>query len=84
MPKIDFEFDTKFGKYADALWFPDDQPLPTDEEIEAMKAQRRDGWVALVESASVEPPVEETAPEETAPEETSEPAVEEQPPASEE
>jgi hypothetical protein len=46
--KIDFEFMTEYGKFADALWFPDDQPAPSDEEIEAMKQQRLANWVAAV------------------------------------
>jgi hypothetical protein len=46
--KIDFEYTTKFGKFADALWFPDDQPLPPEAEIEAMKQQRLDSWIAFI------------------------------------
>lgn len=46
--KIDFEFTTQYGKFADALWFPDDQPLPSEEEINAMKQQRLDNWIAIV------------------------------------
>ena len=46
--KIDFEFETQYGKFADALWFPDDQPAPSDEEIEAMKQQRQNNWLAAV------------------------------------
>jgi hypothetical protein len=46
--KIDFEYTTKFGKFADALWFPDDQPLPSPAELEAMKEQRLTNWLALV------------------------------------
>lgn len=55
MIKIDFEFDTKFGKFADALHLPDDHNL-TAEEIEAMKQQRLDNWLAIVDAP---PPVEE-------------------------
>ena len=54
--KIDFEFETPYGKFADALWFPDDQPLPSDAEIEAMKAQRRDNWIAIVTAPPVDTP----------------------------
>ena len=46
--KIDFEFTTAYGKFADALWFPDDQPLPSEEELNAMKQQRLDNWIAVV------------------------------------
>lgn len=52
--KIDFEFETPYGKFADALWFPDGQPIPSDEEIEAMKQERLNNWLALVS-----PPAEE-------------------------
>jgi hypothetical protein len=52
--KIDFEFDTKHGVFRDALHLPDDHTL-TDEEIQAMKQQRVDNWIAIVEA----PPVEE-------------------------
>jgi hypothetical protein len=45
--KIDFEFETPYGKFADALWFPDGV-VPSDEEIEAMKQERLNNWLALV------------------------------------
>jgi hypothetical protein len=54
--KIDFEFETPYGKFADALWFPDDQPIPSDSEIEAMKQQRLTNWLALV--TPQDPPAE--------------------------
>lgn len=46
--KIDFEFQTEYGKFADALHFSDDEPLPSEEEIEAMKQQRLNSWIAAV------------------------------------
>lgn len=52
--KIDFQFDTPHGKFADALHLPDDHTF-TDEEIEAMKVQRRDNWIAVVTAPPVEP-----------------------------
>lgn len=55
--KIDFEFTTQYGKFADALWFPDDQPLPSEEELNAMKQQRLDNWIAAVTTPQ-DPPVE--------------------------
>jgi hypothetical protein len=58
MIKIDFEFDTPHGKFADALHLPDDHGF-TEAKIEAMKEQRRDNWIAVVTA----PPVEEPAPE---------------------
>lgn len=54
--KIDFEFDTQYGMYRDALHLPDDQTF-TEAEIEAMKQQRFDNWYALVTAVS-EAPVE--------------------------
>lgn len=54
--KIDFEFETPYGKFADALWFPDDQPIPSDSEIEAMKQQRLDNWLALISAPPTDTP----------------------------
>lgn len=56
--KIDFEFNTPHGVFRDALHLPDNHGL-SDAEIEAMKVQRRDNWIAVVEA----PPVEEAEPE---------------------
>jgi hypothetical protein len=61
MVKIDFEFDSQYGVFRDALHLPDDHGM-TDDEIQAMKQQRLDNWLAIVNA----PPVEETA-EETPP-----------------
>lgn len=53
MIKIDFEFDTSYGKYRDALWLPDNHTY-TDAEIQAMKEQRRDSWIAIVSAPPVD------------------------------
>jgi hypothetical protein len=53
MIKIDFSFDTPHGKFADALHLPDDHGF-TEAEIEAMKEQRRDNWIAVVTAPPVE------------------------------
>ena len=45
--KIDFSFDTPHGKFADALHLPDDHGF-SEAEIQAMKEQRRDNWIAVV------------------------------------
>jgi hypothetical protein len=45
--KIDFSFETKYGKFADALHLPDDHEL-TDAEIETMKQERLNNWLAIV------------------------------------
>jgi hypothetical protein len=47
--KIDFEFDSKHGVFRDALHLPDDHTF-TDEEIQAMKQERFDNWIAVVEA----------------------------------
>ena len=47
--KIDFSFETKYGRFADALHLPDDHGL-TDDEIEAMKQQRLVNWLAIIEA----------------------------------
>lgn len=57
--KIDFEFDTPHGLFRDALHLPDDHTF-TDDEIQAMKQQRVDNWIAVVTA----PPVEELPPAE--------------------
>ena len=59
MVKIDFEFDTPHGVFRDALHLPDDHGM-TDEQIDAMKQQRVDNWIAIVTA----PPAEETPPTE--------------------
>ena len=51
--KIDFEFETPYGKFADALWFPDDSVIPSEDEIEAMKQQRLSNWISLITPSSV-------------------------------
>jgi hypothetical protein len=51
--KIDFSFDTQYGKFADALHLPDNHTF-TDSEIEEMKQQRLDNWIAIVTTPSEE------------------------------
>jgi hypothetical protein len=57
MIKIDFEFDTPHGVFRDALHLPEDHGM-TDEQIDAMKQQRLNNWLAVVNP----PPAEETPP----------------------
>jgi hypothetical protein len=53
--KIDFEIVHPIhGKYRDALTLPDNHGF-SDAELEAMKQQRFDNWVAVVEAPPVEP-----------------------------
>ena len=56
--KIDFEFQTPYGLFRDALHLPDNHGL-TNEQIEAMKAQRRDNWIAIVTAPPADTPVQE-------------------------
>jgi hypothetical protein len=59
MIKIDFEFDTQYGVFRDALHLPDDHGM-TDAEVQAMKQQRLDNWLAIVNAPAEEtPPTEE-------------------------
>lgn len=59
MVKIDFEFDSPYGVFRDAIHLPDDHGL-TDDQIQAMKQQRFDNWLAIVNAPPVEePPVQE-------------------------
>ena len=53
--KIDFSFDTPHGKFADALHLPDDHSF-TEAEIEVMKEQRRDAWIAVVTAPPIDEP----------------------------
>jgi hypothetical protein len=52
--KIDFDFITAHGIFRDALTLPDDQTY-TDDEIQSMKQQRVDNWIAVVTAPAIEP-----------------------------
>ena len=47
MIKIDFEFDTAHGIFRDALYLPVDHTFTT-EQIENMKTERVNNWIAVV------------------------------------
>lgn len=51
MIKIDFELESDYGVFRDAIYLPEDHTM-TDAEIEAMKQQRLDNWLAAVNSTS--------------------------------
>lgn len=62
---IDFSFDSQYGTFCDAIHLPDDHGL-SDDEIEAMKQQRFDNWIAVIthiptaeELVQAEQPVQE-------------------------
>jgi hypothetical protein len=61
MKKIDFEIDSSFGKYRDAIVLFDGQTM-TDAEIEAMKQERFDRWLDLVSNPPEEQIEEQTEP----------------------
>jgi len=61
--KIDFEFQTPHGLFRDALHLPDDHTF-TDEEIQSLKQQRVDNWIAVVTAPPVEEVIEEVPPTE--------------------
>ena len=60
---IIFEFPSEYGTFRDALNFIDDQPIPSDDELTAMKQARFDIWYAVittpVENPNPDAPVEE-------------------------
>lgn len=52
--KIDFQFESKYGIFSDALQF-EDGAVPDEATIESMKRERFDAWLYNIEN----PPVEE-------------------------
>ena len=56
MKQIIFTFETPFGPFSDALYLPEDHTF-TDEQIEAMKQERLNNWLAVVNPPV--PPAEE-------------------------
>lgn len=59
MVKIDFEFESTYGVFRDALHLPDDHGL-SDAEIQAMKQHRFDNWCAIVNPPPLQtPPAQE-------------------------
>ena len=53
--RISFAFETPYGRFSDSLSLPDNHTY-TNDEIEAMKQQRLDGWLTIV---SAVPPEEQ-------------------------
>lgn len=49
--KINFQYQTKYGPYADALNLPDDHTY-TNAEILAMQFERVSSWVAMMDADS--------------------------------
>lgn len=55
--KINFEFETKYGVFRDALYLPDDHTLTTEQIVE-MQTERLNNWIYAVENPP--PPEPET------------------------
>jgi tRNA G10 N-methylase Trm11 len=51
--QILFTFDTPFGPFSDSLSLPDDHSV-TDREIEIMKQERLDNWLAIITNTSTQ------------------------------
>jgi hypothetical protein len=54
MIKIDFEFETEYGVFRDALHLLDDNTF-TEAEIQAMKNERVDNWINVITTPNTEP-----------------------------
>jgi len=59
MIKLDFEIQTQYGVYRDALYLEDNHSL-TEQDIDAMKQERVDNWIAVITAPSEEVILEET------------------------
>jgi hypothetical protein len=53
MVKINFEFDSEYGTFRDAIVLPDDHTM-TDAEIDALKQKRFDNWKEAVKPSEEE------------------------------
>jgi hypothetical protein len=62
--QIRFSYETKYGTFSDALNLPDDHEF-TDEELITMQEQRRDNWIAYIDTIQVEVDTEEQIIQET-------------------
>jgi hypothetical protein len=58
MIKIDFQIDTKYGKYSDALHLPENHTY-TQEQILAMQTERVNTWINVIESPEPYPEYDE-------------------------
>jgi hypothetical protein len=53
--QIRFSYETKYGTFSDALNLPDDHTF-TEQELITMQEQRRDNWIAYIDSTQVDTP----------------------------
>lgn len=58
MIKIDFEFDTQYGVFRDALYLDDSHSF-SDAQIEAMKNERFQNWLYIIENPIENEPIPE-------------------------
>ncbi len=58
--QIRFTFETKYGPFSDALYLDEGHSF-TEAEVEAMKQERLNNWIDMLETLPTEeaPPVEE-------------------------
>jgi len=56
--QIIFTFETQYGFFTDALHLDDDHTF-TDEELQAMKQERLNKWLAIVTAPAVEEPAQD-------------------------
>ena len=47
MIKIDFEFETKYGVFRDALYLPEDHSF-TEDQLQEMKISRLNNWLDII------------------------------------
>lgn len=52
--KFDFEFESKYGTFRDAIILPADHGM-SDSDIEAIKQARFDEWINRIENPPVAP-----------------------------
>ena len=64
MTKIDFEVETQYGVFKDAIVLPNDHGL-SDAEIQAIKDSRVANWIEVIEAPPEEPEVIDVPAEET-------------------
>lgn len=57
MVSIEFEFETQYGVFRDALVLPDDHGS-SEKDLSAMKQQRLDSWLAFITTTSADTPTE--------------------------
>jgi hypothetical protein len=57
MITIDFQFDSDYGAFKDALVLPEDHGF-TDAQLDEMKQARFDNWIAIITAPQDEQPTE--------------------------